>query len=501
MQTTTPAFDANAVADIRKISWSVRASFDKTLNAGSNFFQLDVSQLDGPDLLQGSGSTIAEWDKYSYTDYSDRVMSVEWSRVEDEPFSVTTAIATITLNNTDDFFTPGVGSAIDGNILPRRPFKISAGFNNSTIPVFVGLNERMPIIDNQAKTATFHCVDFLSSILNRDIDQTQIFIDQRIDQIIESLLQDQGLVAGQYSLDVGRVKVPFAAFDKGTKLGNAIRSLAQADIAYVFMDELGIIQFKNYAYRTSVPVATFDTSNTLEWSNNGDSDLINVVEVKADVREVQPLQPVWQSVEQVSIQPGSSVQIWADFLDPVTSVQTPTAGLSSTNSYYVADGTLTVSGTAFSNSYRMTFTNPGSSTATITDLEVWATPATVTNTLRERYEDTTSTAKYDEQVLEVSNPYIQTESNARSIATLILDSYAEYKDTLKLVVKGNPALQIGDAVTVSVGTVSDDYVITAIDNRYSDGGYTQIIKVKNIVFRDYFKLGVSQLDGTHVLGF
>ena len=66
-------------------------------------------------------------------------------------------------------------------------------------------------------------------------------------------------------------------------------------------------------------------------------------------------------------------------------------------------------------------------------------------------------------------------------------------------VKGNPALQIGDAVGVSVFGSSDTYVIKKIIDRWDAGRYSQQLTVKKKVFLSYFTVGISTIGGTDVI--
>ncbi|NCU40950.1 hypothetical protein EOL73_04320, partial [Candidatus Saccharibacteria bacterium] len=82
------------------IDWEIAVAFDKVYDTNITFFTLDVSQLDGTDILGSSDDNpIQEWDKYEYTNYRDRVISLEWERSIDFPYSVQSAIADVTLNN------------------------------------------------------------------------------------------------------------------------------------------------------------------------------------------------------------------------------------------------------------------------------------------------------------------------------------------------------------------------------------------------------------------
>src|SRR6187402_2358487 len=129
MQTVSPAFHAMAQNSVIPIDWQFNVSFEKNFDDAVTFFTLGVSELNGLDVLGPSDDNpIQEWDKYEYLPYGDRVITLEWDRTLDFPYSVQAAIADVVLNNYDDYFTPRSTSPIEEYILPKRPMRIYTGF-------------------------------------------------------------------------------------------------------------------------------------------------------------------------------------------------------------------------------------------------------------------------------------------------------------------------------------------------------------------------------------
>ncbi len=293
MQTTSLQFRKHAAGYVRPLSWRLRASFDKTFNTSTTFFTLDVSTLNGVDVLAPSDDNpIQAWDKYTYVDFDDRVISIEVVREEVEPYSVTQAFADITLNNYDGYFTPNSGSPIDNYILPRRPFRALLGFGSETLQQIVGLTDDMPDIDKKSGTASFHVIDFMSYLLTRDISQTVMLQNVKTDQILGSLLQYMGLNVNQYVLDGSVNTIKFFYVESGTTFGDVVSKLMEAEIGAFYMDELGIIRFKNRYNYSLTPVYTFDKSNTLNYEVSDTSRIINSANVKGEVRQVQALKSI-----------------------------------------------------------------------------------------------------------------------------------------------------------------------------------------------------------------
>ena len=188
MQTRSTQFDILASGDVRPLSWGFRVSFDKQFDEDVTFFTLDQSVLNGVDVLAPSESNvIQEWDKYDYANYDERVVSMEWQREEIVPYSVTLAMADITLNHYDKFFTCGSRSPIGAGLLPRRPGRILSGFNGENIPKFVGLSTKVPETDSGSRTANIHAEDFLSFILTRTLTEYTLLVEKKTHGILEYL--------------------------------------------------------------------------------------------------------------------------------------------------------------------------------------------------------------------------------------------------------------------------------------------------------------------------
>jgi hypothetical protein len=504
MQSVSPSFDSLSKGHVRPNSLDFRVSFDKVFDEDVTFFTLDQSVLDGIDLLAPVDSNIlSEWDKYQYTPYSERVVAAEWSREELFPYSVSQAIADVTLNNYDGYFTRGNGSPIDDYLLPQRPVRILAGFNGNNIPQFVGLTLTVPVLDTSARTVSVHCMDFLSYIFGKPLDQTVVYENFTTAQVLDALFQEAGLTDDQYVLDESFNTIGFVYFEKGTKLGEAIKQLMQAELGSLFMDEAGIIRFRNRLKSYVAPVYSFSERNIVDFKTTQDSSVINVVEIKSDVRTVQAEQTVYTLVQSLELV-GTAPTLFISFDDPV-------ASLADINAYLVnslADGSGTdLTGTVtidtvelFNTAAKITFDNPAGGTVFLTSLTVNGTPAQVTRNIYLRVQDDNSVAQFEEQVYTIENDFVQDNSGATSLALSILNLYKEYAGGIEMEVKGSPALQIGDTIHVDYQNSSNDYLITKIANSRVDAKFKQIITARQFNIPTFFTLDVSILDGTDVLG-
>lgn len=514
MQSVSTKFNTRANGTMRPIGWRALMSFPKAFEENIDFFTIGVSTIGGTDIIKGEGDVIQEWDKYQYDDYSYRIMQMEITRQEEAVNSVALAMADIKLENHDNYFTPHAGSIIEDFILPYRPTKLYMGFGSEAVPLFVGLTDKMPTVDEKGKTASFHLIDFMHSLFNRPLDRTVILENVSTDAALEELMDVAGILPTQFDFDIGFNIIDFVYFEKGTTFGDAVKQLMEAEMGRFYMNEVGVIRFKNRQNYDSTPVAYFDKSNVLDIKTKTQDDIVNVVEIRAKVRQVQAKQKYWELQQAFSIPANSSVEVWADFDDPVTTVDDPVYISGATTSLYTAntqeDGTgtavssnIAVSTTKFAKSFLMQFTNTNAYSVYITTLELFATPAKVVKEIYVREQDDASVAEYDERPMVIENNFINNEGDAFSKAKIILDDWSQYGGISELTVKGNPALQLGDAVGCTIPGYEGTYVLTKIINKLMITGkgvqFLQTLTVKKREFQTYFTIGVSTIGGTDVI--
>lgn len=514
MQIVPTAFQQLADADVQPNSWGLRISFDKEFDPDITFFTLDVSQLNGPDILgPNEDNPLQAWDYYEYVNYTDRVVMLSWDRELEFPFSVVSAMADIELNNYDDYFTPGATSPIEEYIIPKRPLRILSGFNNTVIPQFVGLTQKMPEITDSSKTASFHALDFLTQIYEMKITSTIAMRDVRTNEVLANIFEQFGLAPTQYNLAKGRNVIPFLFFERNTvTAGQVIRQLMQAEMGLLWLDELGIIQFRPRLELATSPIYSFDESNVVDISTPNDSEIINKVVINSELREVQEYQTIFIKAESSGdffvIGPGDTRVFEAQLTDPSISAVSPTLGEASAVSWFTAKDSvgnpvssdITVDDTELrTNSYDITFTNNNSFAIEIAKMEIWGEPAKVYDRIEYTAVEQPSVDKYEEQILEIANPFIQSVSQCESIALTILHEYSEHTSIVELTVKGNPALQLGDIVELDARTYSGEYSITRVANKIQEGLYEQRLKLRRYAPDDWFVLNVSQLNGDDIL--
>lgn len=518
MQVVTPQFNALANGDVRPHSWGSAISFTKAFDDDVTFFILDQSQLDGVDLLAPSeDNPIQAWDFYDYTDYSERIVYMSVERTLEFPYSVVSSIADFQLNNYDKYFTPGSSSPISSYVLPKRPVRLLQGLGTTLLPQFVGLTQGMPEISRTSGTATFTAMDFLTQIYDMPIRNTIAMQYVRTDEVLSNIFLQFGLSPAQFDLAKGRNVIPFLFFEKDQqKAGDIIRPLMEAEMGMLWLDEIGIIRFRPRLEQPDQPVYSFDNDSIVEIDTDGDDSIINHVIINASVRELQEPQTILSLTNAVldssNIIPASAssypVRLALD--DPSINIVQPTYGENSSLSWFttidgslapVTSGVSVVSSVDQTNSYTIFVSNSNPYPVYIMTVNLWGEPAKVIGGQASIYDnkDTDSIEKYEDKSYTIDNNFIQSIDQARSLALTILDEYSEFADIITMEVKGNPALQLSDIVSVDYEEYSGQYRIISTSNKLQDQRYTQILRAKKYTPHQWFTLDQSVLNGTDVL--
>lgn len=515
MQTVSTQFNTLANGDVRPNTWGTQISFTKAYDDNVTFFTYDVSAYDGPDVYAPvNDNPLQAWDKYAYSKFGERVIDMSVTRELTFPYSIVSAIADFTLNNYDKYFTPHSTSPIQQYILPKRPVRLFQGFDGENLQQFVGLTQGMPEVDETSATASFTAMDFLTQIYEMPIRNTQAMRDVRTDEVLAEIFTQFGLAPSQYDLSKGRNVIKFLFFEKDQlTAGDVIRPLIQAEGGALWLGEDGIIRFRPRLEQPTSPVYSFDDDSIVSATVTDEDQLINSVIINTDVREVQEWQTVYSkktSDSSLNVIPASSTYVYqADLQDPLLDAVDPVFGENAGVSWFTAalpDGTPVLSGLSVvsteikTNTYEITIANNNGVSVNIDQMSIWGQPAKKISVepIVYRNKDQDSVDKYEEQVLEISNNFIQSIDAARAFAYTILDEYSEYADIVEFEVKGNPALQLSDIIDVDYKHFTNLYRIIAIRNKLQGSKFTQILKCRRRSNRVWFQYDVSEYNGSDV---
>jgi hypothetical protein len=519
MQTTSQLFHDRAQGQVIPLEAGVWISFDKQFDDTIEFFTFDQSEFDGDDLLAPSDDNpIQFWDFYKYLDYTSRLISLEYTREIEFPYSVSAAMADFTLNNFDDYFTPGSGSPVSDYIIPKRPLRLYAGYDGAEIlQQFVGITEKSPVRNENARTVSFHATDFLTEIFTLELNDTVAMQDVTTDVVLEALFTQFGLSPGSYSLAQGRNRIPFLFFERGINAGKAIRDLMQAEGGNLWIDEQGIIRFEQRLLPIDTPVMSFTDNNVIDIQSLGDDEIINYVKIISEVRAVQPRQVVYSNAREPGtpfvssgdpfvIPANSSRPYNAELTDPCLTVEEPTVGEAENASWLTAvdasgvevTSNISITGSTLNtNQFIIFIENNNSFPIEIDQVELWGEPAKIINNINYKAFDQDSVDRFGEQVLNINNNFFGNYSNCDSFAETIIDAYKDHDPIIEMTVKGDFSLQLGDIIDVNARSYVGDYKITAITNIINP--YQCKIRARRYIPHDWFTFDVDEFDGPALL--
>ncbi len=489
------AFDSVTTATVRKVVGLVWVAWTRIANV-TNYATVGSSVINGTDILAGNDvSTINNADAFDYFDESDRVIRIEYERSLLEPLGgMSIALADVLLDNTDLRFTPDKNSTIGTALRPNRPLKIFIGFNvqgqDKVISMIEGLTLQ-PKEDKMRRTVTLSAYDYLQW-LNQKPQETAIYQNQRSDEIIADILSRAGVGSSSYALDQGLNTIGFAWFEKGQTAGNRIRKLVEAEEGVFYQDENGILRFENRDKYSQSPhnaaVWTIDSDDILDWKQDYSSRIINRVIVSGKPRSVKGEAEIWKDGVEEEIAAGATLEIWANFEDPVSDITAPVSGTDyeahTATGGAGADITsdIAIVTTEFTKSAKLEITNNNASPAFVNLLKLRGLPATVDYEIQQVFEDTDSIADYNEQQITVDNEYIDDPGFAANMAQNIVRRSKTPNERIIITVKGIPQLQLRDQVRVYDQDIEGykNYRVLKIQGVLENGAFTQNLYLRKI---------------------
>lgn len=494
-------------AGVIPLDFAGRISWSKKRRTDTNWFSLGVSSLNGSDLLATMDNNPSQvWDAYDFADLGDRLLKLKVSRSVEFPYAVQSSVADFELNNYDKKFDFKNGL----QILPRRPVRFVAGVSAEKVPVFVGMTQGLPKYNET--TASWTALDFLSEIAESELPKSLKLQNARTDEVIGAILRQFGMESAQFNLKKGQNTIPFVKFDKGENAGGILKKLVQAENGSLWLDELGIVRFETRSGSVGkTPVQIFNDSNTVSLSLSRESGITNHVKIKSEVRAVQPRQIVFSQENSVSednehwrVKANNRLEVWLKLDDPVINLEPMILNGEARSMFEAMSGKrkvmtgLTVTGELLNDSYKVVFKNANNTAVDITKIELWGEPAKVIDTINYEAKVNESIAIFGDQVLNIEdNNFFGSYRNCDLFAMDILRKRSSYSAAVELVAKINPALQLGDIVSLSLPEKQGDYMIRSLELDLAQG--TMKLKLWEHNTMAPFILDKSVLDGKEVL--
>ena len=511
MQSVVPrlqkAIDNNTQTLIHRVLLAFSNEYDESVEWAT----VGTSVVGGSHLVKGNYDTVTEWDKYKYIDISKDVINYEFQREMDFPVNrVIKSRASLVLNNTDGRYF---------NLRNKRFIKILSGYDGFLLPQFVGITER-PVNDIKSNTTTINCFDILDFLEGYKLEPV-FLIDKRTDEVIEYILNEIGFIEGQYDLEPSISTIPFTWIESENNALDVIRKLCEAEDGLFFVDEYGVMRFHNRFHIVNITEPQFN----LNYSNINNlqlepTEVINKVLIKSYPREVKPNKLVWESRNSEEYLSGETKEVFAQITDindnplPCTNIYEPTA-LGNNGSLYEAnsendesgiDRTSDIEILEFSilggTTVKIVIKNNSANPLFLTKLVLFGTPAEIIKEIE--YETPNSLTQdsideFGEQVYELDNDFIQTPSFARNLANMIVLNFKDPTKSTEVEIKGNPALQLNDFITISDHISKENYTMYINKLQKLTNGYNQRLLLRERVIQSFAVVGTSVVDGDDIV--
>ena len=356
---------------------------------------------------------------------------------------------TLALNNEDKKFDIDNDQSPLKNLLkPNRTIQLRLGVEiNGEIEwvplgIFWSLDWDSP---DDSLEATVTARDRMELLRKGTYQTSQVQQNKSLKELAEAVLQDAGLTSSEYVIDdaLDDTVIPYSWFNPVSHR-EALRLIAEAGLAAAFQNRDGKIQIESFTMTgiTADLVITDDNYFPPLRAPSKQDQVANEIIV-----DTQPLRPavvaeeVYRSNDPITIPASSTKTITAFYNQPpvieaAASLDNPPAGVSITEATYYGWGA----------SIKIQNTNATDKQVT---LVIQGKPLTVQNKERAIARDETSITENGVLRYEFpENPLVQTLSQAQNIANTLLASVKDPRRDLEMDWRGNPALLLGDRVTV-----------------------------------------------------
>ena len=293
--------------------------------------------------------------------------------------------------------------------------------------------------------ATVTARDRMELLRKGTYQTSQVQQNMTLYQLAEDVLQDAGLNSSEYIIDTDlqSIVVPYSWFNPMSHR-EALRRIAEAGLAAAFQNRDGKIQIESFLIAGDEPVLEItedDYFPPLRAPSRQDQVANEIIVDTQPLRPATAAEEVYRSNEPITIPASTTKTITAFYnktpvIEAVASLDSPPAGVSITEATYYGWGAAV--------SIRNT-----NSTDQQVMLVIEGKPLTVKNKERAIARDETSITENGVLRYEFpANPLVQTLDQAQAIADTLLASVKEPRRDIEVEWRGNPALLLGDRVTV-----------------------------------------------------
>ncbi len=293
--------------------------------------------------------------------------------------------------------------------------------------------------------ATVTARDRMELLRKGTYQTSQVQQNKSLYELAELVLQDAGLNSSEYIIDTDlqNIIIPYAWFNPVSHR-EALRRIAEAGLAAAFQNRDGKIQIESWLITGDEPVLEItedDYFPPLRAPSRQDQVANEIIVDTQPLRPATAAEEVYRSNEPITIPASTTKTITAFYnktpvIEAAASLDSPPAGVSIVDATYYGWGA----------AVKVQNTN---ATDTQVTLVIQGKPLSVQNKERAIARDEASILENGVLRYEFpANPLVQTLAQAQAIANTLLASVKEPRRDIEVDWRGNPALLLGDRVTV-----------------------------------------------------
>ena len=293
--------------------------------------------------------------------------------------------------------------------------------------------------------ATVTARDRMELLRKGTYQTSQVQQNKTLYQLAEAVLQDAGLSSDQYIIDTDlqSIIIPYAWFNPVSHR-EALRRIAEAGLAVAFANREGKIQIESFLItgdESVLEITEDDYFPPLKAPSRQDQVANEIIVDTQPLRPTSATEEVYRSNEPITIPASTTKTITAFYnktpvIEAIASLDNSPAGVNITEATYYGWGAT------------VKIYNTNMTDAQVT-LVIQGKPLTVQNKERATARDETSITENGVLRFEFpANPLVQTLDQAQAIADALLASVKDSRRDIEVDWRGNPALLLGDRVTV-----------------------------------------------------
>jgi hypothetical protein len=333
-------------------------------------------------------------------------------------------------------------------------------------------------------------------------------------ELIKRTLEASGLVDNTHfrsqsqsnpTLERGLFTIPYYWLDKESPVEDCWLLAAACAGRFFFNSEDGLFYYKNaFEYATGTggtSQATITDSNCdgIDFEN-GDSELIESVNVTAKPRFISETKQVWASDKPIRVAPSTTTTIDCDINKPIIDINGIVYYATSAVGTIIPSGISVTINTIYSQSVKLNVVNSTNRLVFLNNLLLFGKQLEPLDNLEYTKTSTNSywNTKTGKEKSIQNNPYVQTYAQAKAIGDLTLDRQATFSPKVNIKrYKGNVFLRVGQRITLNIsGKFSNvQFIVTKSKWNLSKSGFYQDLELLNasgiygLAIGDYFIIG------------